>query len=152
MVNALQLMAIMAPCMADTLAPRLATALPALCDCVRAAQPRTQDAAVAAVGAVMGAHHVSLLPALLSDLLPMLDSPGGDCARLGAVRTVQAVAKALGLALARYCLLLAMPVLQRMTDSVEDIRQAAAQVWWRWLVFVLFGCQWACECCASARD
>lgn len=134
---ALRLLGIVAPCMAESLAPRLATALPGLCACMRAPQSDIRNAAVAAAAAIMATHHQALLPRLLEHVVPMLDGQGsgGGHARQGSIAAGQAVAQALGPSLAPYCLLLTMPVLKRMSDSAEGVRQAAAQVpaWWSML-------------------
>jgi len=124
-VHSLQVMRLVGPHLDASLVPSLDSLLPALCACVRHAAHPVRKMASASMAAVADAWLSQLMPPLLRNLVPLLQSSDA-VARLGGVIGGSALVEALGPRLVPYAVLLVVPLLRCMSDPSPPVRIQAS--------------------------
>ncbi|KAF5829236.1 P-loop containing nucleoside triphosphate hydrolase protein [Dunaliella salina] len=124
-VHALQIIRLVGPHLDASLAPSLESLLPALCACVRHVAHPVRTMASSSMAAVTDAWLSQLMPPLLRNLVPLLQSSDA-VARLGGVLGGSALVEALGPRLVPYAVLLVVPLLRCMSDPSPPVRLQAS--------------------------
>ena len=127
-VNALHLLAVLAPALHPDLLPSaLEPLLPAAARCCAADSAALQVAAARCLAAAAGAHVQALTPPALRALLPLLAGDAPDASRLGGLLALTLLLRALGLEAVPYALLVVAPLMGRMSDPLPAARSLAAR-------------------------
>ncbi|KAL4458077.1 hypothetical protein ABPG75_012942 [Micractinium tetrahymenae] len=126
-VNALHVLAVLAPALHADLAGQLEQLLPLVVLCLQHANAAVKLAAARCVAAMAQAHTAALMPLILRLLAPLLTAGAADDARLGALLALHLTASALCLALVPFSVLVVVPLMGRMSDAQPLARALAAR-------------------------
>lgn len=121
-INALQVLKVVGSVVSPDVLPKIRGVLPSVCQCSWHEQPAVRLAAARCAARLADAHTVELMPSLLEIVIPELSSRATDIAREGAAVLVFHLVECLKEKLVGYTLLLIVPLLARLCDSVKSTR------------------------------
>lgn len=121
-INSLQVLKVVGAVVSPDVLPQIRALLPSVCWCSWHEQPAVRLAAARCAARLADAHTQELMPSLLEIVIPELSSRATDIAREGAAVLVFHLVECLKEKLVGYTLLLIVPLLARLCDSVKSTR------------------------------
>ncbi|XP_048575409.1 TATA-binding protein-associated factor 172 isoform X2 [Nematostella vectensis] len=125
LVNALQVLEVLAPVIPDKLQEMAVSRLPMLIQSLQHPYCAVRHMAARCLGVLSTvATHPSLL-AIVERVIPLLGSGDSAVKRQGAIEAISHVIERMQLGIVPYVVLLVVPILGRMSDQTEDVRLLA---------------------------
>ena len=125
LVNALEVVRVITPCLHPTLLPSLEQLIPRLLDITRLPLAASRYMAARVLAALAKVSTVAVMTAVITCLLPGITDPHSVARRAGVMETLHCLCEELGLELVPYIVLLIVPVLGAMSDANMQVRLLA---------------------------
>ncbi|XP_077865248.1 TATA-binding protein-associated factor 172-like [Saccoglossus kowalevskii] len=125
LVNSLQVYEVLASVVHNNLQEKLLETLPHLCKCLEYPYTAVRYMASRCIGVLCKVAMDDTMNYITENVLPLLGASENEVKRQGAIEALTNIIESLGLHIIPYIVLLVVPVLGRMSDTVESVRLLA---------------------------